>query len=219
MAVTVLDKGKVRGTGSLAVTGVTAGSTLVVFAYTYDDDNYTIDDDAGTMVREVTYWNYTGLETYYVTVWVLKNAAAGTHNITLGAATSANSMRWCVEVTAADTSDSFDTSANNYDTGSSCAVGAISNAVADTALIAFVTGQGSANYSGLSGWTLFAQSNDATYGRNARVGYLVLSSTTSTSSSWSSDASYRILSTVVAISGAAGGGGGGARRISSGIVS
>ena len=204
MAVTVTDKGSVRGTSSLAVTSVTAGSTLVCFAFVNDDNDYTVSSDAGTFVKEVNYFNYTGLETYYVTVWVLPNAASGTHNIALNNG-GVNSIRWCFEVASAAT-DSFDTNVNATATGSSISVGPITNAVADAALLSFVTGQGSANYSGMSGWTLSSQSNDATYGRNARAGYLVKSASESTSATWNSDQSYRILTTVVAISGAGGGG-------------
>ena len=206
MAVTVADKGSVRGTGALSVTGVTAGSTLVVFAYTYDDNDYTISSDVdGALTKSVDYFYYSGFETYYVSVWTKVNASAGTHSITLGNATSANSMRWCFEVLSADASSSFDTNVNNTATGTSIGVGPITNAVADSALLSFVTGQGSANYSGMSGWTLSAQSTDATYGRNARAGYLVKSASEATSATWNSDQSYRILTTVVAIKGGGGG--------------
>lgn len=205
MAVTVTDKGSVRGTSSLAVTSVTAGSTLVCFAFVNDDNDYTVSSDAGTFVKEVNYFNYTGFENYYVTVWVLVNAAAGTHNIALNNG-GVNSIRWCFEVGAANTTDSFDTNVNATATGTSIGVGPITNAVADAALLSFVTGQGGANYSGMSGWTLSSQSNDAIYGRNARAGYLVKSAAEATSATWNSDQSYRILTTVVAISGAGGGG-------------
>lgn len=202
MAVTVADKGSLRGTSAMSVTGVTAGSCLVVFAFVYDDDNYTISSDVdGAFTKSVNYFNYTGLETYYVSVWTLQNASAGTHSITLGAATSANSIRWCFEVLAAETSGAFDTNVNATATGTSIGVGPITNTVADAALLSFVTGQGSPNFSGMSGWTLSAQSNDGTYGRNARAGYLIKSASESTSATWNSDQSYRILTTVVAIKG------------------
>jgi len=204
MAVTVTDKGSVRGTGNLAVTSVAAGSTLVVFAFVNDDNDYTVSSDAGTVVKKVDYFCYTGLETYWVSVWTLKNAAAGTHNIALNNG-GANSIRWCFEVASADTTESFDTNVNATATGTSIGVGPITNAVADSALLSFVTGQGSANYSGMTGWTLSAQSTDATYGRNARAGYLVKSASEATSATWNSDAGYRILTTVVSIKGAAAG--------------
>lgn len=193
------------GSVTVNLTGVTAGSTLVALAYSFNDTNYVVDDGGTPMTKDVDYYQPGG--TGYVTsVWSIGSIAAGSHAVHLTGG-STNSMLWVYEI-AADASLAFDVSAVADAGDYGITVGATPTTTGAHAIaLSFAHGAGIV-FGHPSGWTDGGDLIDGTYSRNGSAAHLVLTTTQAVTAAWTTDIS-QTKSGVVAVYKESGGGGGG----------
>jgi len=220
MAISVVQYGSnVNASGTVAVTltGVTAGSTLVALAYSFNDVDFTISsNNGGAFTKDLDYYKPA---TYATAAFSLKNVASGSHTVTLSGGTT-NSMLFVVEVAGLSTTAPYDTGVGG--TGSTAyhtiAGPTSTTTVANAILISFVHKAAGTTFTDPTGWTGYTKQTDATYGRDGEIATKIVSATGTYTADWGTNTTGQGEAIIVVYKEAGGGGGGGARRICAGIV-
>src|SRR4051812_8581196 len=176
---------------SPALTGVTAGNTLVLCVAASAFTDTTPTDSAGQTWSKAVYLNNTGCQ---VAVYYLLSANAGTHNLTVSHGGSAFPSWSLVEIptcTAVDVVSTLSSGTNTITTLSSNAITTTNASDAILVLFAADVATGSANAAITdppTGYTsVFAQQNTSSFA-GCEFGYKEISSTGSQSATWTFNA-------------------------------
>jgi fibronectin-binding autotransporter adhesin len=174
-----------------SLTGVTAGSTLVLLVGASAFADTTPTDSAGQTWAKVGYLANSGCE---VAVYWLQSANAGTHNLTLSHGGSAYPSWSLVEIPSCTAVDVFGTLASASNTATTLSTNAITTTNANDAVFVLFAADVSTGSSNAAitdpptGYTsVFAQQNTASFA-GVGFGYKEVSSTGSQSATWTFNA-------------------------------
>lgn len=194
------------GTVAVALTGVTAGSTLIALAYSFNDVDWTVSsNNGGAFTKDLDYYKPA---TYVTASFSLKNVASGSHTVTLSGGTT-NSMLFVVEVAGLSATAPYDTGVGGVGTTDyhTIAGPTSTTSVANAILLSFCHKASSTTFTDPSTWTGYTKQTDATYGRDGEIATKIVSATGAYTADWGTNTAGQGEAIIVVYKEDAGGGG------------